>query len=258
MSLLFITGASSGIGQALAQKYLSLGWKVAMVSRRVHDLEQWCEHNSFSKNSYTIYEADVCDTASITNAGHLCLEQHGVPDIVIANAGISAGIDTAQLDDIGVMRKIYETNVIGMMATFQPFIEPLMQRKTGILVGIASVAGVRGLSGHGAYCSSKAAVISYCESLRLEMRETTGSNGVKVVTILPGFVDTPMTKENDFSMPFMLSTQEFADKAVRAIGKEKSYAVIPWQMNIVARLMRIMPNILFDYLFSGRGRKKRL
>lgn len=257
MSLLFITGASSGIGQALAKHYLEQGWKVAMVSRQAHGVQRWCEENNFSQQMVTIYEADVCDVSSIIEAGRRCLDEMGVPDVVIACAGISAGVDTAQPHDIEVMRKIYETNNLGMMATFQPFVEPLKQRKKGAFVGIASVAGIRGLSGHGAYCSSKAAVINYCESLRLEMREATKKDGVQVITILPGFIDTPMTKENDFSMPFMMSAQAFAQKAIRAIERQKSYVVIPWQMNIVAKLMRLMPNCLFDALFAGRGKKKR-
>lgn len=257
MNLLFITGASSGIGQSLAQRYLWQGWRVVMVTRRAQELQHWCETHYFPKSSYAVYQADVCDVSTIQAAGQYCLKEYGLPQIVIASAGISAGIDTAELDDLNVMRKIYETNNIGLMATFQPFITPFKQRKSGSFVGLASVAGIRGLSGHGAYCSSKAAVISYCESLRLEMRESTGPKGVQVVTLLPGFVDTPMTKENTFPMPFMLSADDFAVRAQRAIGKGRSYAVIPWQMNVAAKLMRLMPNIVFDRLFAGRERKSR-
>lgn len=255
--IVFITGASSGIGQALAHGYLQAGWHVVMVARRVTELQQWCETQQLNPASYTIYAADVTDIGAITLAGQRCIEEKGLPDVVIAAAGISIGIDTAEPEDIEVMRRVYETNNIGMMATFQPFIHLMKQRASGKLVGIASVAGIRGLAGHGAYCSSKAAVISYCESLRLEMREATGKHGVRVLTVLPGYVATPLTQHNRYAMPFLLSAQEFARRAMRAIERSRSYAVIPWQMGIVAKVMRLMPNWLFDRLFIGRERKQR-
>jgi Short-chain dehydrogenases of various substrate specificities len=126
-------------------------------------------------------------------------------------------------------------------------------RKSGTLVGIASVAGIRGLPGHGAYSSSKAAVIAYCESLRGELRPF----GVKVVTLLPGYVDTPLTKGNRYSMPFLISAEAFADHAYAAIVAGVRYRVIPWQMGIVAKLMRGLPDALFDRLLAGRPRKRR-
>jgi hypothetical protein len=126
-------------------------------------------------------------------------------------------------------------------------------RRSGALVGIASVAAIRGLPGHGAYCASKAAVVAYCESLRGECRDA----GVHVVTLLPGYIDTPLTARNRYAMPFLLQPAEFADRAYRAIERGVSYRVIPWQMGLVAKLMRVLPNPLFDRLFAGRGRKRR-
>jgi short-subunit dehydrogenase len=152
-----------------------------------------------------------------------------------------------------VMRATYETNNLGMAATFQPFLRAMRSRKSGTLVGIASVAGIRGLPGHGAYCSSKAAVISYCESLRGECRP----DGVKVVTIGPGYIDTPLTRENRYSMPFLMQAGDFADKAFAAIVAGVSYRIIPWQMGVVAKLMRMLPNWLYDKLLAGRPRKHR-
>jgi short-subunit dehydrogenase len=131
------------------------------------------------------------------------------------------------------------------------------QRKTGSLVGIASVAAIRGLPGHGAYCASKAAVVAYCESLRGEMRASTGTDGVRVVTIVPGYIDTPLTKGNSYSMPFLMQPEVFADRAFHAITAGTSYRVIPWQMGMVAKLLRLLPNALFDKVMAGRGRKKR-
>lgn len=256
-SLVYITGASSGIGQALAKYYIEQGCRVVLVARRIKELQQWCDQQAFARLSYHILGADVRNVDSIVGAGQKCITTIGLPDIVIASAGISIGIDTQYQSDIEVMRKIYETNNIGMMATFHPFITAMKNRGTGRLVGIASVAGIRGLAGHGAYSSSKAAVISYCESLRLEMRDATGSNGIKVITISPGYIATPLTAKNPYQMPFMLTADQFAKRAAKAIKHNRRYCTIPWQMGFVALIMRAIPNGLYDLLFSGRKRKPR-
>jgi short-subunit dehydrogenase len=192
-------------------------------------------------------------TDSIVAAGRDCIARQGVPDVVIANAGISVGMDTAVRDDIDVMARTFATNNIGMAATFQPFVDAMVQRGSGTLVGIGSVAGIRGLPGHGAYCASKAAVISYCESLRGELRP----HGVRVVTVSPGYIDTPLTQQNRYNMPFLMQPADFADQAFRTIQAGVSYRVIPWQMGVVAKLLRMLPNPLFDKVLAGRPRKRR-
>ncbi len=251
--LVFITGASSGIGQALALRYHQAGYSLALVARRVNEVESWANDHGISEASYKIYSADVAIADSIMAAGQACLSQQGVPEIVIANAGISVGVDTAFREDIDAMASIFATNTIGVAATFQPFIAAMAVRGYGKLVGMASVAGIRGLPGHGGYCASKAALISYCESLRGEMRAT----GVKVVTLCPGYIDTPLTQKNKYPMPFLMKPEAFADQAFSAIEGGASYRVIPWQMGWVAKLLRLLPNALFDKLFAGQPRKHR-
>ncbi len=251
--LVFITGASSGIGQALALRYYRAGWSLALVARRAAELQAWADGQDLTPERCKVYGADVCDVAAITAAGRACIEAQGLPNVVIANAGISVGIDSAFSEDLTVMQRVYATNNIGMAATFQPFITPMNQRRSGTLVGIASVAGIRGLPGHAAYCSSKAAVISYCESLRGECRP----QGVKVVTIAPGYVATPLTSKNRYGMPFLMQPEAFADRAFAAIEKGVSYRVIPWQMGVVAKVMRALPNFVFDRALVGRARKQR-
>lgn len=251
--LVFITGASSGIGQALAWRFYLAGYTLALVARRVTDIQAWANQQRLDPDSYRIYSADVSDPDSVVAAARSCLMQQGVPDVVIANAGISVGMDTGERDDLEVMVQTFATNNVGLAATFHAFVEPMCRRGSGRLVGIGSVAGIRGLPGHGAYCGSKAAVISYCESLRGELR----ASGVKVVTLNPGYIDTPLTRKNTYSMPFLMSPQDFADKAFRAIEAGSSYRVIPWQMGIVAKLLRLLPNPLFDRLLAGRPRKSR-
>ena len=255
--LVFITGASSGIGQALAWRFYQAGYRLALVARRVSEVESWVSRHKISAECYGIYSADVAQTDSIAQAGSDCIARQGVPDVVIANAGISIGMDSAIREDIDVLAQTFATNNIGLAATFHPFMAGMAQRKSGTLVGIASVAGIRGLPGHGAYCASKAAVISYCESLRGELRAETGKHGVKVVTIAPGYVATPLTAQNSYSMPFLMQPEDFADQAFRVITAGLSYRVIPWQMGVVAKLLRLLPNWLYDIALAGRPRKKR-
>ncbi|MEP6789736.1 MAG: SDR family oxidoreductase [Ramlibacter sp.] len=251
--LVFITGASSGIGQALAWRFYQAGWRLALVARRAGEIENWARAQQLEPRRYAVYRADVSDTGSIVSAGAACLAAQGVPDAVIANAGISVGVDTAVRADIDVIARTFATNNVGLAATFQPFVGAMVSRGSGALVGIASVAGIRGLPGHGAYSASKAAVISYCESLRGELR----TSGVKVVTLLPGYIDTPLTQKNRYSMPFLMKPQDFADRAFRAIEAGASYRVIPWQMGIVGKLLRMLPNPLYDRVLAGRPRKHR-
>ncbi|MCW5223096.1 SDR family oxidoreductase [Verminephrobacter aporrectodeae] len=253
MGLVFITGASSGIGQALALRFHRAGYRLALVARRSAELSAWADAEKISADRCEIYAADVTRIESIVAAGQECIARQGLPDVVIANAGISVGMDSAVRGDIDVMARTFATNTVGMAATFQPFVAAMVQRGSGTLVGIGSVAAIRGLPGHGAYCASKAAVVSYCESLRGELR----AHGVRVVTLLPGYVDTPLTRRNRYRMPFLLPVGDFAERAFDAIGAGASYRVIPWQMAVVAKLLRGMPNVLFDKLFAGRPRKQR-
>ncbi len=251
--LVFITGASSGIGQALALRYARAGWRVALVARREAEMSAWAEAQGLPPERCGIYPADVADIDAVIAAAHACIAAQGLPDIVIANAGISLGVDTAFREDLDAMARVFAVNNVGLAATFHPFIRPMQARGHGTLVGIASVAGIRGLPGHGAYCASKAAVISYCESLRGELR----GSGVRVVTLSPGYVDTPLTRRNRYGMPFLLTADDFARRAERAIAAGVSYRVIPWPMAAVAKLLRLLPNAWFDRLLKGRPRKHR-
>lgn len=253
--LVLITGASSGIGQALARACLERGWRVALVARRAQQLHDWLalQNPPPAPGQAAVYPADVCRHDQLRQVAHDCLREMGVPDVVIANAGISLGVDTSQPEDLAVMRQVFETNVMGVAATFQPFIDPMRQRASGRLVALASVAGFRGLPGHAAYCASKAAVISYAESLRGELR----GSGVQVLTISPGYVATPLTARNRYPMPFLMTSDEFATHALRSIERGQRHAVIPWPMAWVAALMRVMPAALWDRLLQGQPRKHR-
>jgi NAD(P)-dependent dehydrogenase (short-subunit alcohol dehydrogenase family) len=244
--LLFITGASSGIGQAMALEWARRGGRLALVARRPDEMRAWIAAQGWADDRAMVYEADARDIAAMTAAGRDCIARQGVPDVVIANAGISIGVDMSQEGDIEVLRRVVETNNIGMAATFQPFIAPMRERR-------ASVAGIRGLPGHAAYSLSKAGVISFCESLRVELRPS----GVRVVCLAPGYIDTPLTQGNTYSMPFLMPADKFAMQALDAIAAGVGLRVIPWQMGVLARLLRILPNWIYDRAVAGRPRKAR-
>ncbi|MCK9688828.1 SDR family oxidoreductase [Scleromatobacter humisilvae] len=251
--LLFITGASSGIGQAMALEWARRGGRLALVARRGDEMRTWVAAQGWSSERATVYVADARDMAAMVAAGRACIEAQGLPDVVIASAGISVGVDLGVEADLEVLRAVIETNDLGLAATFQPFIAPMCARRSGRLVGIASVAGIRGLPGHAAYSLSKAGVISLCESLRVECRPF----GVRVVTIAPGYIDTPLTRGNSYSMPFLMPADKFARQALDAIAAGVGLRVIPWQMGMLARVLRILPDWIYDRAVSGRGRKAR-
>lgn len=251
--LVFITGASSGIGQALAARYAQAGWRMALAARRTDEVLRWAQTLSLPVERYAVYAADVQAIDSIVAAGHACIAKQGLPDVVIANAGISVGMDSAERADLDVMRDTLATNVTGVAATFHPFITPMRTRGSGTLVSVASMAAIRGLPGHGAYCASKSAVVAYSESLRGECH----GSGVAVVTLLPGYIATPLTAKNPYGMPFLLQADEFAERAFAAISARRSYQIIPWQMAVMAKLMRALPNGVYDRLMAKRARKPR-
>lgn len=246
----FITGASSGLGEALATTYASRGAHLGLLARRSDVLEAL---RARLTTPCEIYAADVRDGAAVAGAGASFIEKAGGADIVIANAGISIGTTAESADDLAVLEEVIAANLLGVAQTVQAFIGPMRAARRGKLVGIASVAGYRGLPGAGAYSASKAAVISYLEAARVELH----GSGVEVITVSPGYIATPMTESNPYRMPFRMTADEAAAKIVRAIDAGRSYSVIPWQMAIVARVLRLMPNAVYDRLFARAPRKPR-
>ena len=240
----FITGASSGIGAALAREYAARGAVLGLLGRRADALQALA---GSLPGDHHIYTVDVTDHAALAAAAFDFIAREGGADIVIASAGVSAGTLTERPGDLSRFAEIFAINVTATVATFAPFVET-MKRDTGPrrLVAIGSVAGIRGMKGAGAYCASKSAVHTYAESLRLELQP----HGIRVVTIAPGYIDTPMTRQNRFPMPFLMPVDRFAAAAARAIDAGTSYRVIPWPMGVVAKVLRLLPNVLFDALFA--------
>jgi short-subunit dehydrogenase len=238
-----ITGASSGIGEALARHYASQGAILGLLSRRA----------SGSSEKVISYQLDVTDEVAVMGAAKDFIARFGVPDLVIANAGISSGTSGVEHGDVSKLRKVLEVNVAGLAATLAAFAPAMREAGRGTLAGIASVAGFRGLAGNGAYCASKSAAITWLESLRAELY----GSGVSVVCVCPGYIDTAMTRVNRFRMPFLISADEAARRIARAIEGKRRLAVIPWQMALVSVALRAMPGWLYDRLASRAPRKPR-
>jgi len=257
--LVFITGASSGIGQALALRYHQAGWRLALVARRVPEMQNWLATQGIPVESAQCYGADVGDANSIIAAANACMAEQGVPDVVIANAGISIGMDTQVREDLDVLQQVMQTNVMGMAATFHPFLHAMkaaaansvIPRQAGTLVGIASVAGIRGMPGHAAYCASKAAVISYCESLRGELK----SHGLQVVTLAPGYIQTPLTQKNKFPMPFLISQEQASDYIYQGLMARKFEIHFPKKFTFILKFLRIIPYKFYLPIINNIYRK---
>jgi len=247
----FLTGASSGIGEALALHYAAQGATLGLFARREAELTRIA--SALAPATIATYPGDVRDAAALARAGADFIARFGVPDVVVANAGISRGVLTGEAVDLPVFKDVFDTNMQGMVQTFQPFVAAMVEARRGALVGVASVAGFRGLPGSGAYSASKAAAITYLESLRVEL----AGSGVAVVTICPGFIATPMTARNPYWMPFLLAPDRAARLVARAIDRQRRFYVLPWQMAWVGRLLRLLPRPLYDFAFRRAERKPR-
>jgi len=247
----FLTGASSGIGEALARHYAGRGATLGLYGRREAELNRVAA--ALAPATVATYAGDVRDAAALARAGADFIARFGVPDVVIGNAGISRGVLTGEAADLPVFQAVFDTNVQGLVQTFQPFLTAMLEARRGTLVGVSSVAGFRGLPGSGAYSASKAAAITYLESLRVELQGT----GVAVVTICPGFIATPMTAHNPYWMPFLLAPDKAARLIARAVERRRRFYVLPWQMACVGRLLKWVPRPLHDFAFARAGRKPR-
>ena len=246
----FITGASRGLGAALAAHYAARGAVLGLAARRADKL---AELAAALATQTTVYGLDVADRIALAAAAADFCSRHGTPDIVIANAGISAGTRCGNPEDLAVLDRVLRTNVTGLAATLAPFVEPMRKRRSGTLVGIASVAGLRRLPGNGAYSASKAAAINWLEALRVELR----GSGVRVVTVCPGYIETPMTAVNRFPMPFLMSAEDAARHTARAIESGGALVIFPWQMCLVFAFLRRAPAWMFDRIFARAPRKPR-
>ena len=245
-----LTGACGGLGSALARELLAGGAVVALVGLRRETLDAL---EATAPGRSAIYLADVSDAQAMNAVAADWMARHGTPDVVIANAGVAGGYLTEDAGDLAVLRRMLEINLVGVATTFQPFVAPMRARGRGTLVGIASLAGWRGLPGNGAYCASKAGLIVYLQSLRAELRGT----GLSVLTVHPGYIRTALTAGNRFTMPALLEPDDAARRIVRALRQGREQLVMPRRLGWLARALALLPARWHDRVLGGQPRKPR-
>ncbi|MDH4396041.1 MAG: SDR family oxidoreductase [Limnobacter sp.] len=246
----FLTGACGGLGQALARELLARGANVALVGLNAQALN---DLHAIAPQRTAVYTPDVTDSNSMQTCAEDWITSFGMPDLVIANAGVAGGFDTEYAEDLAVMRRMLEINVLGVATTFQPFVAGMKKQKRGALVGIASIAGWRGMPGNGAYCASKGALIRYMESLRSEMRGT----GVRAHTVSPGYLKTQLTAGNQFAMPGLMEADEAARALLKGLENGTEHIVLPRHVGWLSRLLGLLPAALHDQILLKQPRKPR-
>lgn len=246
-----LTGACGGLGQALARALIAQGASVALVGLHRPTLEALAE---LAPGRCAVYTPDVADSAAMQAMAADWTARAGLPDLVIANAGVAGGFDTTQASDLAVLRRMLEINLLGAATTFQPFVAAMREARHGALVGVASIAGWRGMPGNGAYCASKGGLIRYLESLRAELRPAS----VLVSTVSPGYLRTALTAGNRFAMPGLMEPDAAARDLLAGVARGRTHIVLPARIGWLARLLNLLPEALHDQLLLGQPRKPRL
>ena len=246
-----LTGACGGLGQALARELLSQGAVVALVGLHRPSLQALA---ALAPMRCAVYTPDVADSTAMQAMAADWMSRRGTPDLVIANAGVAGGFDTAEADDLAVLRRMLEVNLLGAATTFQPFVKAMCVQRRGALAGVASIAGWRGMPGNGAYCASKGGLIRYLESLRAELR----SESIVVSTVSPGYLRTALTAGNRFAMPGLMEPEAAAKAMLAGIARGRTHIVLPARIGWLARLLNLLPGALHDRLLLGQPRKPRV
>ena len=248
-----ITGACGGLGQALARELLAAGAQVALVGMNRDVLEALA---TTAPGRCAIYTPDVADSVAMQALAADWIQRAGLPDLVIANAGVAGGYETAEAGDLAVMRRMLEINLLGPATTFQPFVVAAraQPKHRCALVGVASIAGWRGMPGNGAYCASKGGLIRYLESLRAECR----GSGLSVHTVSPGYLRTALTAGNRFAMPGLMSPEDAAHALLAGVARGREHIVLPRRIGWLSRLLSCLPARLHDHLLRSQPRKPRV
>ncbi|KRC29465.1 SDR family oxidoreductase [Acidovorax sp. Root217] len=250
-----VTGACGGLGQALVRELLAQGTQVALVGLQRPVLETLA---ATAPERCAVYTPDVADAAAMAQVAADWMARAGLPDLVIANAGVAGGFDTAETGDLAVMRRMLEINLLGPATTFQPFVQALrahaVQGPRCALVGVASIAGWRGMPGNGAYCASKGGLIRYLESLRAECRGTR----LSVHTVSPGYLRTALTAGNRFAMPGLMEPDAAARALLAGVARGREHIVLPRHIGWLSRLLACLPAATYDRLLRGQPRKPRV
>jgi short-subunit dehydrogenase len=232
-----VTGASSGIGWALARALAAQGASVGLVARRREALEQLGAEIAEAGGRAAVAVADVADRSAVVTAIRDLASRLGPVDLLVANAGVGA---PTRLDPFNVpeIEKMIRVNTLGTIYAIEAVLPDMLRRGRGHLAAVSSLGAYKGLPGESAYCASKAAINAFLEGLRIQLR----GKGITVTTICPGFVRTPMTSVNEFSMPFVMEADEAARRIVAALRRRAKVYDFPWQMSLLMKLTRWLPD----------------
>jgi short-subunit dehydrogenase len=236
-----VTGASSGIGWALARALAGEGCKVGLVARRREQLADLAAQIEKSGGTVAFACADVAEREQAVAAIREVGGRLGPVDLLIANAGVGAPT-TVEPFNVGDVEKMFRVNVLGMVYALEAVLPQMLERRRGHLAAVSSIAAYKGLPGESGYTASKAAVNVFLDGLRVQLR----SKGIAVTTICPGFVKTPMTEVNEFKMPWLLSADEAAHRIVRALKRKRKVYNFPWQMALLMKFARWAPDWLVE------------
>jgi short-subunit dehydrogenase len=245
-----VTGASSGIGWALAKSLAKEGARVGLVARRREALEQLTAEIVQAGGSAAAAAADVGERQATVAAIHDLAARLGPIDLLVANAGVGA---PTRLEPFNVpdMEKMFRVNTLGVIYSIEAVLPEMLRRGRGHLAAVSSLAAYKGLPGESAYCASKSAVNAFMEGLRIQLR----GKGIAVTTICPGFVRTPMTSVNEFSMPFVLEADEAARRIVKALRRRKKVFNFPWPTTFLMKLTRWLPDWLMARTMASYNEK---
>jgi len=245
--IIFLTGASSGIGEALAIALAKRGAIIGLLARREGMLQELAARCEESGGVARIFPADVVDSEAVHSAADRLRDEFGHIDILIANAGIGGNDEPTRNYEPAAVKQILDVNLLGAVNAIHAVVGPMLERGSGQLVGISSLAGFRGLPKSAAYSASKAGMTAFFESVRLDVQD----RGIDVAIIQPGFIKTPLTAGRHNKMPFIMELDDAIPHFVGAIEKRKKFAAFPWQLATIVRLGKFMPAALYDRIAGG-------
>jgi short-subunit dehydrogenase len=246
--VVMITGASSGIGRGLALELARRGAKLGLVARRTELLDEIVSEVEKENGKAIALAADVQDAAAMRDVADRLRAKCGPIDVLIANAGIGPTADGAELE-VAEVARVFGVNVIGAASSVAAVVPEMVKRGRGQLVAISSIAAYRGLPKSASYGASKAALSSFFESLRLDLRP----RGIDVTIIHPGFIKTPLTAGRKAQMPYLMELDYAVKKIIHAIEKKRKSYAFPWQLASIVRLGMLMPNVLYDRVATRKS-----
>lgn len=244
--VILLTGASTGIGKELVRQLAKENVKLAILSRRKELLDNLTKEIN-SPSRILAYKCDVRDFNEVKSVYSQIKSDLGEIDIAILNSGVSYRMSESSFE-LDKAREIFDTNFFGVINFIHLLKEDFIKRKSGVIVGVSSLADTRGFPASGFYCASKSALSIFLESLRIELKK----HNISVITVRPGFVRTPMTYKNEFYMPFLMEADKAAEIIIRDIKKNKRVIEFPFLLSLMVKILKILPNGIFEYLSSKK------